>query len=251
MSAIIPGMATRPTWLGRVKGALPPLRPLSRWLAAFWVLGGLMACGLGRPTPVPSEASLPPTPAPGVIEVLTTPEGASVSVNGLPRGDTPQRIAVSPGVYAVSMAKGGFESVTAEVTAEASRKVMITRALRDIAAPWVQMAPLPAEVTPDQGLKVSAQAGDNVGVSRMVLRVGDRVVCEAEEPTLRTNVDTRTLAVGQHAVIVQAWDEAGNLGIAENPQPVAVDALRPTVEVREVRPIGGSAQRGPARYRFW
>lgn len=36
----------------------------------------------------------------------------------------------------------------------------------------------------------------------------------------------------------EARDEAGNLGIFETPQPVVLDKLRPSVHIREVRPVG-------------
>lgn len=171
---------------------------------------------------------MPATPAPAVIEVVTTPEGASISLNGSPHGDTPQRIVVPPGVYGVGIAKEGFEPVTTEVIAEASRKVMVARALHDVAPPRVEMATLLDRVGAEEGLKVSARAEDNDRVVRMALRVGGRVVHEVEESTLRFNVDTRALAAGRHAVIVRAWDEAGNVGEARAAFEVVAPTPRPT-----------------------
>jgi len=249
MSTIIPAMVTTASRPDR-SSQLKPLLTVSRWLAALWLLGGLLGCATGTPTPSPSEASLPATPVPAVIEILTDPDGASVALNGEPRGDSPQRIAVSPGAYEVRLAKEGYESVVVEVTAEASRKVTVSRALRDVASPQVELAPLDERVASEDGLKVSAQATDNDGVARMALRVGDEVVYEVAEPTLRFNVDTRALAAGRYDVIVQAWDVAGNEGEARTTVEVVAPTATPTdvaAEVEAATPSPGPRPTGAPR----
>lgn len=228
MSTIIPAMFTTATRLGRVRNPIRTLLTLSCWLAALWLLGGPLGCALGRPTPVPPEASLPATPLPAVIEVLTTPEGATIALNGTPHGTSPQRITAPPGAHTVSITKEGFEPVRVEVTTEPSRKVTVSRSLRDIASPRVDLAPPPGDVRAEDGLKVQAQATDNGAVVRMALQVDGAAVHEVTEPSLRFNVDTRALAPGLHEVVVQAWDEAGNQGEARATFRVVAPTAQPT-----------------------
>jgi hypothetical protein len=57
-------------------------------------------------------------------------------------------------------------------------------------------------------------------------------------------------AVGNRAVRrvylrMEARDEAGNLGVYETPQPVALDHQAPTARIRDVHPLGQSGQRMP------
>lgn len=222
MSTIMPAMVTTATQADRAHPPMPPLLSVSRCLAALWLLGGLLGCASRRASHTPIATGSPATPILGVIEVLTSPEGASISLNGDSQGTSPQRLTVSPGTYTVRIAAEGYEPITVEVTAEASRKVTVSETLRDMAAPRVTLAALPERVRADEGLKVSAQADDNDRVVRMVLRVDGAVLHEVEERTLRFNVDTRTLAAGRHDVIVEAWDAAGNAGEAR--AVVAVEA---------------------------
>ena len=88
-----PAIFTTATWLGRVRNPIRTLLTLSCWLAALWLLGEPLGCALGRPTPCPRRRACP-QPLPAVIEVLTTPEGATVALNGTPHGTSPQRVTV-------------------------------------------------------------------------------------------------------------------------------------------------------------
>ena len=108
--------------------------------------------------------------------------------------------------------------------------VAATRTPSDVTAPEVQLATVSSVVQPTDGLKVVASASDEGTVARMALEVDGRVVHEANEGSLRYNVDTRALAAGEHVLVVQAWDQAGNVGRAE-----AVFALVvPTITVQPV-----------------
>ena len=51
-------------------------------------------------------------------------------------------------------------------------------------------------------------------------------------------LDSRTPS--QFYLRLEVRDEAGNVGIHEMPEPVTIDQSRPTVHVREVRPVSGS-----------
>jgi hypothetical protein len=49
---------------------------------------------------------------------------------------------------------------------------------------------------------------------------------------------------------LEVRDEAGNVGVHETSQTVTLDRSRPAGHIRDVRPLGPSAERGPKRYRF-
>ena len=58
-------------------------------------------------------------------------------------------------------------------------------------------------------------------------------------------IDNRT--PGQFYLRLEVRDEAGNVGVHETPEPVTIDQSRPTIRVRDVRPVGQtSARQGPA-----
>jgi hypothetical protein len=49
---------------------------------------------------------------------------------------------------------------------------------------------------------------------------------------------------------LEVRDEAGNVGVDETAQSVALDHSRPAGHIRNIRPVGPSAQNGPKRYYF-
>jgi hypothetical protein len=49
---------------------------------------------------------------------------------------------------------------------------------------------------------------------------------------------------------LEVRDEGGNIGVHETSQTVTLDRSRPAGHIRDVRPLGPSAHRGPKRYRF-
>lgn len=75
-----------------------PIRPA--WLVALT----LSLCGC------PPPPSAPPTPQPGSVafQVTSRPTGASASVDGLPRGDTPVQVQLLPGMHRVKLSRAGY-----------------------------------------------------------------------------------------------------------------------------------------------
>ena len=49
---------------------------------------------------------------------------------------------------------------------------------------------------------------------------------------------------------LEVRDAAGNVGVHETSQAVALDRSQPAGRIRDVRPLGPTAERGPRRYRF-
>jgi len=50
-------------------------------------------------------------------------------------------------------------------------------------------------------------------------------------------IDNRTPA--QVFLRLEVADEAGNIGVHETAEPIAIDQSRPTVRVRDIRPVSG------------
>ncbi len=50
---------------------------------------------------------------------------------------------------------------------------------------------------------------------------------------------------------LEVRDEAGNVAAVEAPEAISMDHLRPTVRIRDVRPLGEPARTGGRRYRFY
>jgi hypothetical protein len=76
----------------------------------------------------------------------------------------------------------------------------------------VRIGELPQSVRMADGLKVIAGATDDTGVVAMALLLDGALVHQSKEGTLRHNLDTRSLQPGEHRLLVQAWDAAGNRG---------------------------------------
>lgn len=62
-------------------------------------------------------------------------------------------------------------------------------------------------------LVVRANVSDNVGVERVVFRVGGEQIASLQAPPFRASVDVSSLASGFHRVEVEAVDGTGNLGV--------------------------------------
>ncbi|NLG27964.1 MAG: DUF5107 domain-containing protein, partial [Chloroflexi bacterium] len=101
---------------------------------------------------------------------------------------------------------------------------MLTPTPADTAAPQVRLDALPRTVRASDGLKVIAAATDDTGVVRMALLLDGTLLHQSQEATLRHNLDTRVLQPGDHRVLVQAWDAAGNCGEAVGVFALAPDA---------------------------
>jgi len=81
--------------------------------------------------------------------------------------------------------------------------------------PRISLAPLPPVVAPEEGLKVVARAEGGERIVRMELWVDGRLLRRVEGASLRHNIDTRRLPVGEHELLITAEDAAGRQGRLE------------------------------------
>jgi len=65
----------------------------------------------------------------GTIEIVSTPAGAEVYVDGEYQGITPLNITVSPGAHSVQLTRPGYEDYSTTVTVEAGKTVILTVSL--------------------------------------------------------------------------------------------------------------------------
>ena len=80
-------------------------------------------------------------PATGTADILSTPFGATVSVDGASAGQTPLlQLKLKPGTRKIEVAKDGYESWAGTLTVEAGKKTRVDAALRAI----VNATPVPA-----------------------------------------------------------------------------------------------------------
>ena len=74
-----------------------------------------------------------PTPTTGTLRVLSTPSGASVTVDGMPFGTTPvEQSGVAPGAHTVRLSKAGYETETRHVTVTAGMTTTVSVTLTPI-----------------------------------------------------------------------------------------------------------------------
>ena len=187
---------------------------LATLLVASTAFIGLLLASCARSTPPPLTQSprVLPTSAFGAVRVLSTPAGATIYVDDAAYGEAPKVLTVQPGQHRLRLEKPGYAPSALGIIVDAGRELLVVEPLRDSAPPEVHLTPVPASVGPGDGLKISATATDNVGVVRIALLVDGQLVAEASEPSLRHNLDTRALVPGQHQLVVEAQDAAGNLG---------------------------------------
>lgn len=73
----------------------------------------------------------PPTPgAPTTLRVTSTPSGATVLVDGEPRGTSPVSVPIEPGAYAVEVRKPGYDTWTGRARVVAGQTRALEAALR-------------------------------------------------------------------------------------------------------------------------
>ncbi|GAB4252820.1 S8 family serine peptidase [Deferrisoma sp.] len=91
----------------------------------------------------------------------------------------------------------------------------------DTQAPWVSIAS-PTGGTVAGTVEVAVEAGDNVGVTRVDLRVNGQLLASDETGSYRFAWDTAAEPEGTATLVAEAWDAAGNRA-ASQPVTVTVD----------------------------
>jgi hypothetical protein len=100
------------------------------------------------------------------------------------------------------------------VVPQCARELVVSRSLRDVASPQVVLEPVPATLSSGDELEIVARAQDNDAVVEMALHLDGELLYQVAGSSLRYNVDTSSLASGEHAFSVEAVDGAGNRGSA-------------------------------------
>lgn len=198
-----------------------------QWAFVPLIWASLLWASCARPTPTPSKVASTPTLAFGTVRVFTTPEGASVYLDDIARGESPNVLDVRAGQHVLRLEKTGYAPLEFVIAVEPGQELYFTETLHDNTPPQVYVVPLPASVELHEGLKVSATATDNVGVTRLAMWVDGQLIAESKEPFLRHNLDTRSLPPGQHQLVIEAQDAAGN----SSHQQTVFTLLEPTVRM--------------------
>lgn len=184
---------------------------MPRWSFLIALFCLTLLCGCNRAAV--SEQALA-TPCQATLVVNATPEGATVTVDGVARGQTPLRVTLDPGVASVQVEYEGFGIWRRSVRLSCDQESVLEAALQDVRPPQIWLTVPPGQVLPDEGLKVSVTAMDSAGIARLVLSVDGLPVVEVAEPELRHNVDTRALSPGVHHVEARTWDRSGLSALA-------------------------------------
>ncbi len=172
-------------------------------------------------TPPRSAAAL------ATLEIYLSPWGATVTVDGTPKGQTPLTLTLSPGTYRVRVEKEGYEPFERELTLD--QEQTLRGELRDIAAPTLSLSPLPAQIEEGAQLEITLTASDNEAVKRLELLIDEAVVHESPDDSLFYLWDTSSF-LGEHLVFGRAYDEEGNMRQAE------VEIVITSVEMVTVTP---------------
>jgi len=161
------------------------------------------------------------------MEICLSPRGATVTVDGTPRGETPLTLTLPPGTYRVRVEKEGYEPFERELTL--NQKEILRGELKDIAAPTPSLSPLPAQVEEGTQLEITLTAWDNEGVKRLELLIDEAVVYESPGDSLFYLWDTSPVP-GEHLLVGRAYDTEGNMGQTE------VEIVITRVEMATVTP---------------
>ena len=183
------------------------------WSLLTCVLVSCLSCA-PRPTPVPTLTPTPVptlTPVPATLRLNVTPAGARVWVNGEQKGLTPAVFLLLPGLYAVQVQSEGYASWQRDVELLPGQDMVIADTLQDVAAPRIVWSPIPDSVQAGQPIAVSVEVEDNQKVAGIRLRVDGDAVARSEGRLLEYTWDTSAMTPGDHSLVVEADDDAGNL----------------------------------------
>ena len=156
------------------------------------------------------RTSTPPRSAAALatLEIYLSPWGATVTVDGTPKGETPLTLTLPSGTYRVRVEKEGYEPFERELTLD--QEETLRGELKDIAPPTLSLSSLPAQVEEGTQLEIRLTAWDNEGVKRLELLIDEAIVYESPGDSLFYLWDTSSVP-GEHLVLGRAYDEEGNV----------------------------------------
>ncbi len=182
-------------------------------LSALCVVGALLSC---KPAPTPTVAVAAATttaaPALATLRLGVDPSGASVYVDQQYRGDTPLTLDVPAGRHRVCVQEEGYETWEREFELEPGEDVLVAEALRDTAPPVITLDEWPDSAETGQRIRLRAQANDNGMVVSMRLQIDGNPAAKVDGSALDYHWDSAKAAVGLHTIVVEAKDQAGNVG---------------------------------------
>ena len=192
-------------------------------IVVFWMFGAVMACRAPAPTPKMTPA---PTATPSLAElrIAVLPLGSTVYVDGEEKGHTALRLDLPAGQHRVLVEHKGYTSLQRDVQLSAGQAVLIAEALHDSTPPLVELSALLVAVEAGESVPIRARATDNERVAILRLAIDGQQVTEVRSATLEYVWDTRETAAGNHTVVVEAQDAAGNVGQSTH----TVSVLQPT-----------------------
>lgn len=96
-------------------------------------------------------------------------------------------------------------------------------------------------------ITISAEAEDNVAVSRVEFYLDDKLISTNTAPPYEVKLDTNSLSNRNHTIEVKAYDEAGNTGH----ETISITVNNPTVvpDVKITWPLNGVVIKGITRFR--
>jgi hypothetical protein len=164
---------------------------------------------------------------PAPVQVLSTPDGARVIINGIPTGTTPYRGELKGGIYLVAIQKGD-ERDSKEITVEYGEPVKVEFTLRNAGSTTVSTQPTP------QPVEIRRQPPPR-GASGVLFVRGDPygALVHVDNVPIGTLPMTVPLEVGAHSIRVTAD------GYAPYEQQVNItQGSKTPVDVRLARALG-------------
>ncbi len=195
-----------------------PTRPVIGLL--LWL--GVCAAGCRgvapAPTPPPAPGAAAPTQAMVTLSIQATPAGATVRIDGEPRGTSPLILSLPEGQHEILLQAEGYAPLRETLDLAGGSEATYTPSLADIAPPAVTLRAEPGEVPWSGRATVRASATDNAGVAELGLWAGEQQLAAAEGGLLEYDLapaDEPDIRPGDAVTLTaRASDAAGNVGEA-------------------------------------
>ena len=202
------------------------------WGGLFFTCILLAACRSSPAAIAPTGEGSSPAERTVSILVTSTLSAASAHVDDAKSDESPTPTIERSGQATLATQSKGHTPTIASPTTRYEGAPTPSETPADSSPPRVRLEPGVTSVGSLDGLKISATAEDNVDVTYMALYVDNYLVYEVEGAFLRHNLDTSALAWGQHILLIEARDAAGNVGQEE----IRIEVLAPTDTPRPPKP---------------
>jgi hypothetical protein len=223
----------------------------------FLVVAGIAVVGLLAVLLSKKESkdtTTPQQPTTGSIRVESTPDGASVWLDGSDTGKKTNAILenINPGSHIIKLIKEGYQDYETTVTVEAGKQAAVSASLQKSIEgdnpPSVSIVKPGDNETVSGTITVRAEAADDKGIDKVDFYIDDSLVESDTDAPYRFSWDTTTYSNGPHTIKAVAYDTANQTAThqvtvtvqqaADNPpfvsitQPGNGDTVGGTVTVR-------------------